>query len=70
MGSFNVSDDYRALAKFFSMAAEGDQVFLSTAYFNPLEEYVKRIAEQSVADYHILAASPQVYSLSLQYPLV
>lgn len=60
MGSFHIDDDYRTFKQFLALTDTADQVFLSTAYFNPLDEYTKIITEQAKGQYHIMAASPQV----------
>lgn len=60
MGSFNVNQEHDIMKTFLESCKADDQIYVSTAYFNPLENYVDIMTDQSKSEYHLLTASPQV----------
>lgn len=60
MGPFDIHNDYEIFKELLVSCDPDDEIHLATAYFNPLDEYIKLITERSRCRYKILAASPQV----------
>lgn len=70
IGSFNVDQEHQIMKDFFVSTSSSDKIYLSTAYFNPLNEYAQLISERSTSRYHLLTASPQVSNERCSHPLL
>lgn len=60
MGSFGIDQEYQSMKSLFLSRDPEARLYISTAYFNPLQEYVDLITRQSESEYCLLTASPQV----------
>ena len=70
MGSFGLNQERKTLMRLFQSTGPSDKLYMATAYFNPLEDYIKLMTSGSRSEYHLLTASPQVIvwsNIALKY---
>lgn len=60
MGPFEIVDDEVAMKAIFRTAEKGEEIFLTSGYFNLTDHYLNVILQESQSDYDILMASPEV----------
>ncbi|XP_067936570.1 CDP-diacylglycerol--glycerol-3-phosphate 3-phosphatidyltransferase, mitochondrial-like [Watersipora subatra] len=59
MAPFGVEQEHSVLKRLFQSGHCRDRVYMATAYFNPLQQYIDIMADVSKSEYHLLTASPQ-----------
>lgn len=67
MALFGIHTEEDFVKQLFRSASEGVKISLATGYFNLTKHYQNIIVQESLANFNLLIASPQVVTMFLKY---